>query len=600
MLNQFDLIIKNGRFFDGSTGESSLRHIGIREGRVAAISEEKLEELNAEVIDASGQWVTPGFIDTHTHYDAELLVAPGLNESVRHGVTTIITGSCSLSMVYTDPLDTADLFARVEALPYEPVRKILEEQEGWHGPEGWIQTVNSKALGPNVASMLGHSDLRTEVMGLDRATTGSRPTKEDRDRMTLLLEEALDAGFVGLSTMTNPWDKLDGDRYRSRALPSCYATWREYGWLHKVLRQRDRVLQSAPNLNTKVNMIGFFGASAGFFVRKPMKTTLISAADPKASSWLTPIFGPITRMINWLFRGKLRWQALPCTFDLYADGIDLVVFEEFGAGAEAMHLADEVERNELMKTEAYRRRFRKDYEKKFSPRVWHRDFYDAHIIECPEEELVGKSVGQVADERGLHACDQFLDLVVAHGANFRWRTVIANHRPEVLRKMIAQPSVHIGFADAGAHLRNMGFYNFGLQLLRMAQDAPANGDRSFLTMEEAVHRLTGQPADWFDLDAGKLEIGARADITVINPEGLDSALDEYHEAPMPEMGVNRVVRRNDRAVTATIIGGRVAYQAGDFTEDFGRVRYGRFLRAGTEDRDLVANAPIRIPLERIA
>src|SRR4029079_9506314 len=126
----------------------------------------------------------------------------------------------------------------------------------------------------------------------------------------------------------------------------------------------------------------------------------------------------------------MRWQTLPVPFEVYSDGIDLVVFEEFGAGRAALHLADEVARNQLMQDPAHRRRFRRDYEKRFTSRVWQRDFHDAHIVGCPETELVGQSFAQVADARGIHPVDLFLDLVVAHGKKLRWRTTIANHRPQ--------------------------------------------------------------------------------------------------------------------------------------------------------------------------
>src|SRR5678815_409056 len=111
------------------------------------------------------------------------------------------------------------------------------------------------------------------------------------------------------------------------------------------------------------------------------------------------------RFVNRVLRGELRLQHLPAPFEIYADGIDLVVFEELNAGRAAMHLKNEVERNQLLEDEAYRRRFRKDCDTRFSPRIWNRDFYDAEILACPDPSVVGLSFGQVADRRGIHPVD---------------------------------------------------------------------------------------------------------------------------------------------------------------------------------------------------
>lgn len=95
-MNQFDTLIIGGRYFDGTGGPSRIAHVGVKDGRVAGVFDEQPGTgLATRTIDASGCWVTPGFLDTHTHYDAELLVAPSLSESVRHGVTTVLIGSCS-------------------------------------------------------------------------------------------------------------------------------------------------------------------------------------------------------------------------------------------------------------------------------------------------------------------------------------------------------------------------------------------------------------------------------------------------------------------------------------------------------------------------
>ena len=118
----YDTIIKGGRWFDGGGGPSAVRNLGIVDGHVAAVSAEPLDETGcAEVVDATGRWVMPGMVDIHTHYDVEVLDGPDLVESVRHGVTTILLGSCSLSTVHVGPVDAGDLFGRVEAIPREHV-----------------------------------------------------------------------------------------------------------------------------------------------------------------------------------------------------------------------------------------------------------------------------------------------------------------------------------------------------------------------------------------------------------------------------------------------------------------------------------------------
>ena len=242
---------------------------------------------------------------------------------------------------------------------------------------------------------------------------------------------------------------------------------------------------------------------------------------------------------------------------------------------------DEVERDELLRDEAYRRRFRKDYESKFGVRVWHRDFFDAQIVDCPDASVIGKTFGQVGLERGgLHPVDAFLDLVVEHGRAVRWRTTISNHRPEVLRQMAVEPGIQMGFSDAGAHLRNMAFYNSGLRLLRHVRDAERAG-RPFMSVEHAVHRMTGELGDWYGIDAGHLRVGDRADLVIVDPEKLDERLDAYAEETVPEYGgMHRMVNRNDETVVAVFVGGRAVFVDGTPTEALGRERTGSFLRAG--------------------
>lgn len=576
----FDTIIRNGRWFDGTGGPSAVRNIGIRDGHVVTISPDLLDETDCpQVIDATGKWVMPGMLDIHTHYDVEVLGGPSLSESLRHGVTTAMLGSCSLSTVHVGGVDAGDLFGRVEAIPRDQVIAAVDDHKTWTTCDEYVSALESLPLGPNLAAFIGHSDMRTAVMGLDRATRkDQRPTATEQARMEQMLKEALDAGFVGMSSQQLLFDKIDGDTCRSRTLPSTYAKPRELRRLKSMLRRAGRVLQSGPDIQNPLNLASQVAQSLGLF-RKQLKTSLLSAADIKANPYAIWMMGPLAKAANAL-GGNFRWQHLPVPFEVYADGIDLVVFEEFGSGAAALHLRDEVERNELLRDESYRRAFRKDYDSKFGVRVWHRDFFDAEIVSCPDESVVGKTFGQVGQERGeLHPVDAFLDLVLEHGTAIRWRTTISNHRPEVLKKLARDPGIQLGFSDAGAHLRNMAFYNMGLRLLRHVRDAERAGT-PFMSIERAVHRLTGELADWYRIDAGHLRIGDRADVVIVDPEHLDDSLDAYAEETVDHYGgLSRMVNRNDDTVTAVLVGGRTVFTDGALTDLVGKQRTGQFLRA---------------------
>lgn len=587
----FDVVIKNGRYFDGTGGPSAIRNLGIRDGHIAALTEEPIE--GAEEIDASGQWVMPGLIDIHTHYDVELLNGPDLSESLRHGVTTVVVGSCSISTVHVDGVDAGDLFGRVEAIPRDHVITAIDQHKNWSSAEEYIHAIEARPLGPNVTAFIGHSDMRTAVMGLERATTkDDQPTDAELAQMERWLVEALHAGFIGLSSQQLLFDRLDGDVCRSRTLPSTYVKRKEMRRLTRLVRKWGRVLQSGPDIQHPPKVAAQLARSIGG-LRRPLKLSFLAAADAKSNPIGHKFLTGAARLINAL-GGDFRWQHLPVPFEVYGDGIDLVIFEELGAGAAALHLRDQMERNELMRDESYRRQFRKEYDDKFKIGAWHRDFFDADIVSCPDGALVGKTFGQVGLDRGLHPVDAFLDLVLEHGRELRWRTVISNHRPKVLKKLAVDPGIQVGFSDAGAHLRNMAFYNSGLCLLRHVHQS-AEAGAEFMTVEHAVHRLTGELADWYSLDAGHLRIGDRADIVVIDPAHLDESLSAYAEESVEQYGgLSRMVNRNDDTVTAVLVGGRTVFGKGVPTDLVGKVRTGSFLRAG---RKIAAPAaPSAVPV----
>ena len=139
-----------------------------------------------------GAWVMPGFIDIHTHYDAEVEVAPALSESLRHGVTTVTLGSCSLSLALGDADELSDMFCRVEALPDELVRPVLRKAKRWDGHRAYFDHLDALPLGPNVASFVGHSAVRAKVLGIERSLEpGVRPSASELAAMREHVREGL-------------------------------------------------------------------------------------------------------------------------------------------------------------------------------------------------------------------------------------------------------------------------------------------------------------------------------------------------------------------------------------------------------------------------
>ncbi|HLV39158.1 hypothetical protein [Xanthomarina sp.] len=577
-----NILIKNGLFFSGDSNKKATKQDVLidRNGKIIEIGSINLPQNNTvEIIDAEGHWIVPGFIDSHTHYDAEVMASPGLKESARHGVTSIILGSCSVSSVYNSPEDTSDSFTRVEAIPREVMLPLLEKEKTWNTPKEWKAYINKLPLGINIASFIGHSDVRMKVMGIDRSLSdGESATKEEENLMARMLNDALDEGFIGLSTMDNPWDKMDGDRYWSHKTPSFYSSWKERKSLIEILRKRDAILQGAPNLVTRYNALNYMLASSGLF-RKPLKTTMIAMMDLIGDRYIYPILAFTTRSINLLGNANFRMQSPPCPFTVYYDGVDSVMFEEFPSGEALRHLAKELDtRDELIKNPEFRDNFKKEIKNKFAPKVWHKDLSKTTIIACPDESMIGKNFYELAEEKNQHPVDLFLDTIIKYDKQIRWTTTIANDRTEKYKRLYNFPYNLISFSDAGAHLNNMAFYNFPLKMIKIVQDSIDKG-QPIMSMEQCVWRLTKEQGDWFNIDCGYLAEGEIADLVIINPKNFHNITEDVEIDIIEEFNNHeRLVNRNKGVVSRVMVGGKTIFKNDEFVEDYGKTKkYGRFL-----------------------
>lgn len=573
-------LIKNGLFFSGNqTEKATIKDVLILEnGRIGDIGQIDKED-GFEIIDAQGKWVVPGFVDSHTHYDAEVIASPGLKESARHGVTSIILGSCSVSAIYNSPEDISDSFTRVEAIPRTIMLPLLKKEKSWNNAKEWKAYISNLPLGINVASFVGHSDLRMKVMGIERSLKEDETaTQEEQDTMLKMLNEAIDEGFIGLSTMDNPWDKMDGDRYWSHKTPSFYSSWKERKPLINLLRKRDAILQGAPNLVTRINAINYMLASSGIF-RKPLKTTMIAMMDLIGDRYIYPLVSMGSKTINSLGNANFRMQSPPCPFTVYYDGVDSVMFEEFPSGEAMRHLAKNLDaRNKLIRNAEFRDGFKKEIKRKFAPKVWHKDLSKAIIINCPDEYMIGKNFYELAEEKKQHPVDFFLDTIIKYDKKIRWTTTIANDRVEKYAGLYNHKHNLISFSDAGAHLNNMAFYNFPLKMIKVVQESIDKG-QPIMTMEKCIWRLTKEQGDWFGLDCGYLKIGKIADLVILDPNKLDAVTEHIDIGTIKEFDdYERLVNRNEDTVSRVMVGGKTIFENNKFVSDYASTKtYGRFL-----------------------
>jgi len=321
--------------------------------------------------------------------------------------------------------------------------------------------------------------------------------------------------------------------------------------------------------------------SASFFFRKKLKTSVVALMDLKGDKLIRPIVSGLCKIVNSVFGANFKMQGFPVPFRVYAQGMELVIFEEFPAGELARHLSRDLKkRNTTLNDPEYRKTFKKNYKAKLTPKVWQRDFGDAYVIDAPDKSLIGKSFLEISKDREQHPVDTFLDLVVSLDKKIVWETTVGNHDPSRYKPHYNDPNIVMGFADSGAHINNMAFYNIPIRVLRYVQ-ASHEKDDPLMSFEKAIWRLTKENADFFNIETGHLAEGKRADITIIDPAQLSDAVHEYHTKPF--LGnCERLVNKSDGVVEYVIINGKIAMADGKLTDDIGTKRFGQFLQAKHE------------------
>lgn len=496
-----DLIIKNALICDGLGSPLTPGSVAVSGDRIVSIGDDV--EPARQVIDAGGLVLAPGIIDTHTHYDAQITWDPMVDPSPGLGVTTVVIGNCGFTIAPCKPEDrdlTMRNLVRVEGMSIEALRAGIDWSfESF--PE-YLQSLESRGTGPNVAAFLGHSSVRTFVMGEDAPR---RAAGDDEIRqMAAIVRDAMKSGAVGFATSTSPsHNGASGD-----PMPSRLADEREMSTLVGVLGECNRgVFMLTKGGGTSVDTLETLAADSG----RPV----VIAALLHNSTRPNAVFEDLERIAAAQSRGrKLFGQVSCCPLTMEFTLEAPYPFEGIASWRPAMDAGDKL--GSLLRDADFRARVRKDLEEPVAVRLFNGEWDKLKVVEVNKPEnrrLEGQTVKAAAEEAGVHPLDWLLDLSLEEEFQTTFAAVLLNSDEQAVGRLLTDPYSTIALSDAGAHLTFFCDAGFGLHLLGYWVR-----EKSLMPLEEAVRRLTGQPAEIFGIrDRGRLTEGAFADLLLFDP-----------------------------------------------------------------------------------
>ena len=544
-----DLLLKNGALVDGTGAPARRADVGIAGGRIAALG--KLNESAKRTIDASDLVVAPGFIDPHTHYDAQICWDGALTPSSWHGVTSVVMGNCGVGIAPCRPaareIAMRDL-VNVEAIPFEVLNAGITWD--WETFPQYMDAAARRKPALNLAFLAPLTPLRHYVMGeasLERAATGAEIADIAR-----LLAVAMDAGAFGFSsTLLN--QHLG---YQGRPLGCRNASREELKAYCNVLRERRKgaiefamtrqiAVLDAPELELLEFMLDESKRPITFiamFDRDDLPEAVretLAKARPLIAKGARPQTSPLplTREVN--MRNPFGFAGFPSWKRLFVDK---------SKEAQAAVYRDVNFRNQ----------FREDLKRPASFGNWARitlhEVKSAHL-----KKYEGKTVAEIAAEQGKDGVDALLDITLEDDLENEFTIQSYNNRVDRMAEILNDRSVLLGLGDGGAHLDMLCDSGYPTYVLGMWVR-----ERKVLTLEEAVRRMTSDPADFFGIkDRGRLKPGLAADVVIFSEKEIGSGGRPERLYDLPG-GAKRMVMRS-RGVEMTLVNGAVTWEKGALT-----------------------------------
>jgi len=531
-----DLVIRGARIVDGTGRPSFIADLEVKDGRIGCVG--RLAGFDGEVIEADGLVVAPGFIDLHTHYDAQLMFEPTASPASWHGITTVVTGNCGFSLAPSKPEDIdwlLYLLARVEGM--SPAALSAGVTFGGGSMGEYLEHLKG-GIGVNVVPLVGHSAIRRLVMGAAASTQTA--SAEQIAAMQSVLDQALLDGGFGFST-----SQLDVHAdHEGNAVPSNVAAPEELVALAAVLASHPgAVMEIAPRSSlpgyTDVDRQMLFDMAR--VSGAPLNVNMIDWFPGFTEGWKVNLAAAEAAQSQGL-RILPMFRANPQ--DFFFCLADTFIFDDVPSVRDALVLPP-VERDAALRDPDRRRRMQSE----LATVRRSVDFgWDRVTVE-------GRSITGLAAERGVHPFDAVLDIALADDL----RTVFRIDRSqgpahlELLKRLVRHPLLMAGSSDGGAHLQTFCGADYPTQMLMQLVPDP-------LSLEEAVYKLSGQPAAMLHLsDRGVIQPGAAADLVVFDPSRLGSGA-TYFLDDFPT-GASRLVHEPTGYV-AVIVGGQVLLRDG--------------------------------------